>query len=88
MPVEAEAEIWLRTSQLARLVMRHAPVGVALLPEGGTPVEVHKGAPQVVVGGRPVELALWIHGRNEVAQVTFQGDSGAIQRLRAFRSAV
>jgi uncharacterized protein (TIGR03085 family) len=80
--------LWKRLKS-ARLFLRGAPTGVALVRGGGeTPAEVieAKTAPQrVEVLGTPAELTLWLMGRVSAANVTFEGRDEAIERLRAWR---
>jgi uncharacterized protein (TIGR03085 family) len=86
-PGESDA-LWKRLKS-ARLFLRGAPTGVALVRDGGeTPAAVieAKTAPQrVEVLGTPAELTLWSMGRVSAANVTFEGRDEAIERLRAWR---
>jgi uncharacterized protein (TIGR03085 family) len=86
-PGESDA-LWKRLKS-ARLFLRGAPTGVALVRGGGeTPAAVieAKTAPQrVEVRGTPAELTLWSMGRVSAANVTFEGRDEAIERLRAWR---
>lgn len=82
-----ERALWNRL-RMARLVLRRAPVGVRLHWSAenrpGGPVQVVKrAAPLVTVSGAPAELTLWALGRTTVANVTFDGDAAAVERLRS-----
>jgi len=80
--------LWKRLKS-ARLFLRGAPTGVALVRGGGETagdVIEAKNAPQrVEVAGTPAELTLWSMGRVSAANVTFEGRGDAIDRLRAWR---
>ncbi|HEY5394563.1 MAG TPA: TIGR03085 family metal-binding protein [Trebonia sp.] len=80
--------LWKRLKS-ARLFLRGAPTGVALVRGGGETagdVIEAKNAPQrVEVAGTPAELTLWSMGRVSAANVTFEGRGDAIERLRAWR---
>src|ERR1700722_14337914 len=80
--------LWKRLKS-ARLFLRGAPTGVALVRDGGeTPahvIEAKTAAQRVEVLGTPAELTLWSMGRVSAANVTFEGRDEAIERLRAWR---
>lgn len=58
---------------MARMSHRSSPVGVSLARPGGAGVVVHKGESAVVITGDPVELALYVSGRREAADVQITG---------------
>src|SRR5262249_60472037 len=74
--------VWSRLRVIGRMLFRKAPVGVRIRRDGGEPTRVRSGAPEVVVTGEPIELALLAYNRRDVARVTFEGDPDAINRLR------
>jgi uncharacterized protein (TIGR03085 family) len=82
-----ERTLWNRLA-MARLTLRRAPAGVRLhwsaeSRPGGPEQVVKRGAPMVTVSGGPAELMLWTLGRTSVARVAFDGDTEAVERLRA-----
>ncbi|WP_203970680.1 TIGR03085 family metal-binding protein [Planotetraspora silvatica] len=82
LPPEAEESLWRQLKSGARLFLRRSPVGVLLRRTGGGEVTAGKTAPEVVVSGETGELILFAFGRAEHARVTFEGDEGAVRRLR------
>jgi uncharacterized protein (TIGR03085 family) len=68
----------------ARLKLRRAPVGVTLARPAGATIVVRTGSPMVRVTGEPVELALWVSGRRQAAQVQVSGPPDAITRLEGW----
>ncbi|MEU6126036.1 TIGR03085 family metal-binding protein [Streptomyces sp. NPDC047123] len=79
-PVFADA-LWSRLERTARLVGRKAPVGLVLRRPDGQTAVAHRGTPVVTATGEPSELLLYAYGRQEVADVTLDGDKEAIARL-------
>jgi len=89
-------QLWRRLG-MARLIMRHAPVGVELVradavPTGGSEarpagakvrVTVKARTPVVVVTGTPAELTMWTMGRTGAARVELDGSDAAVAALRA-----
>jgi uncharacterized protein (TIGR03085 family) len=86
LPSGLSEALWKRLKS-ARLFLRGAPTGVALARADATaPAIVAKHAADcVTVAGTPAELTLWSMGRVSAANVTFDGRSDAIARLRAWR---
>jgi uncharacterized protein (TIGR03085 family) len=75
------AALWKQLPFLGRLKFRNAPVGVTLeWPEHQVQV-VKRAEPGVVLRGQPVELALYVTGRREAAEVGIFGDPGAVARF-------
>ena len=66
---------------MARLKLRRSPVGVTLARAAGASAVVRTGAPAVTVSGEPVELALWVSGRRQAAQVQLSGPPEAVEQL-------
>jgi uncharacterized protein (TIGR03085 family) len=83
-PKEAES-IWKRLPRIARFSYRRAPVGVVLaLPDGRREL-ARKGSDPVVLTGDPVELLLYLSGRQGAARVDVSGDASALQRFEAWQ---
>lgn len=81
----AQADTLFRQLPLmARLKLRRSPVGVALARPGGATAVVRTGSPTVTVSGEPLELALWVSGRRQAAQVQFSGPPEAVQQFEAW----
>ncbi|OXM75110.1 MULTISPECIES: TIGR03085 family metal-binding protein [Amycolatopsis] len=83
-PAEAtrDAAAWRAARTAARINLRRVPVGVTLRTTDGREATARTGAEQVTVTGDPVELLLFVFGRDAV-HVTFDGDAAAIGRLKA-----
>lgn len=75
-----DAAAWRSARTAARLNLRKAPVGVVLRTPDGRRAEVRPGPDPVTVVGAPMELLLFVFGRDAV-EVTFEGDAAAIDRL-------
>jgi uncharacterized protein (TIGR03085 family) len=79
---DAERKLWAMIRTAGKGLTRKAPVGVTIrnATTGSTRV-LKSGTPQVVVSGRPSEVALFVFGRKEQAHVELSGDDGAVDRL-------
>lgn len=79
-----EGELWTRIRLYAKVLMRHAPVGVELARSDVTQTaRVAKKSDLVVVRGLPSELTLFAFGRSAVASVEFEGSARAVAAVRA-----
>ena len=77
---DQERTIWGQLGMFARLGLRSAPDGVVLAtPDGRT--QTPKRGEGVVLTGAPSELALFVSGRREPAQVDVTGSAGAVARF-------
>ncbi|WP_409184463.1 TIGR03085 family metal-binding protein [Amycolatopsis sp. VS8301801F10] len=72
---------WRLATRTAKLNLRKSPVGVVLRTPDGQSASVKSGAPVVTVVGAPVELLLFVFGRDAV-QVSFEGEEAAVARLK------
>lgn len=83
-PASLADSVWRALRFSARAMVRRAPDGV-LLRRAGTDSEVtaKKGPLTVTVVGDPVELALFLSGRQRAARVDLSGDDAAMSRLVA-----
>jgi len=72
-----------------QLIVRSAPTGVVLVPEGGAAtvqIIAKNTAPSVTVTGTPAELIMWSAGRVSAANVRFvDGPAESVARLAAWR---
>lgn len=83
-PASLSGQVWTALRVSARLTLRKAPDGVTLRRAGTGDEIAAKKAPLVVtVVGDPVELALFVTGRQQAARVDLSGDDAAVARLRA-----
>jgi uncharacterized protein (TIGR03085 family) len=74
--------LWGQLRSTARLLMRRAPVSVALRRPDGNEVTAKPGPPSVIVSGLPSELVLFAYGRQSHATVDLTGDAELVNRLR------
>ncbi|GHF29242.1 TIGR03085 family protein [Amycolatopsis deserti] len=83
-PAEAtrDAAAWRAARTAAKVNLRRVPVGVTLRTTDGREATVKTNTEQVTVTGDPVELLLFVFGRDAV-RVTFEGDLAAIDQLKA-----
>lgn len=83
-PAELADQLWTALRFAARAQLRKAPDGVTLRRAGtGEEIAARKGPLTVTVVGDPVELALFVTGRQQAARVDLSGDDAAVARLRA-----
>jgi uncharacterized protein (TIGR03085 family) len=81
---EQSRALWARLGLFARLAFRTSPVGVALALPGGTTSAANKGEPRVTVTGEPVELALYVTGRRDAAQIEVTGSVADVARYESW----
>ncbi|RZQ62485.1 TIGR03085 family metal-binding protein [Amycolatopsis suaedae] len=77
-----DAAAWKAARMASRMTLRSSPVGVVLRTPAGRQAQVRSGDELVGVVGEPVELLLFVFGRDE-ARVEFEGTPDAVERLRA-----
>ncbi|MTD52864.1 TIGR03085 family metal-binding protein [Amycolatopsis pithecellobii] len=82
-----DAAAWRSVKQASRLNLRKSPVGVVLRTSGGHEEVVKTGPDPVTVVGAPLELLLFVFGRDAI-RVEFEGDAAAIARLTALSRGV
>ncbi|HJQ47548.1 MAG TPA: TIGR03085 family metal-binding protein [Amycolatopsis sp.] len=78
---------WRSVRGAARLNLRTARVGVTLRTTDGRGAQVKSGPDPVTVVGHPLELLLFVFGRDAV-HLTFDGDPAAISSLRSANRAL
>ncbi len=66
-----------------RLLTRKVGVGITLEPEGGEPIRLRDGPPDVVIRGPLGECVLYVQGRKSVARVELDGPPDAVARVEA-----
>lgn len=62
----------------ARLLLRKAPAGVVLEPDGGDPIVANDAEPKVTVSGPIGEVVMFVYGRQTHAKVTVSGPDDAV----------
>jgi uncharacterized protein (TIGR03085 family) len=69
-------------ARAAKMLTRSAPTGVTLAPERRDATVAHVGEPMVTVSGPIGELVLFVYGRGDHAQVSFDGPADAVVEIR------
>lgn len=83
-PAAQADKIFRQLPLMARLKVRSSPVGVTLARPAGATAVAKSGTPTVTVTGEPVELALWVSGRRQAAQVQVSGPPEAVTRFEGW----
>lgn len=79
---------WKSLTLMSRVLLR-VPADVTLVsPRGGMQRRARRSAGSVRVHGEPLELLLWVAGRDEVARVRVHGDEAGRQALRNGRRGI
>lgn len=82
LPDEVRRQAWRATRLFARVMLR-LPVDITLVsPLGGFQRRARDAAGAVRVSGDPLELLLWVSGRERVAEVRLDGAPGAVAAVR------
>lgn len=84
LPDEMREAVWRRLTTMARMAVRKAPVGVVLVSTTGPRAVVRRGADSVALVGDPVDLALYLMGRGERAEVELRGTPQNVAALTGF----
>jgi uncharacterized protein (TIGR03085 family) len=79
-PGEQQA-LWKATKLTARLALRKAGFPVRVVAPGFGTLQVGAGEPRVTVTGEPGELALFLSGRQRVAEAEVTGDPAEVEKL-------
>lgn len=77
-----DAAAWRSAKQAAKLNLRKAPVGVTLKTNTGQEAAVKTGPDPVTIVGEPVDLLLFVFGRDAV-HLDFEGDAAAVTKLQS-----
>ena len=83
-PGEQKA-LWNATRLTARLALRKVGFGVLVEAPGYGTLRVGDGEPRATLTGEPGELALFVSGRQRVAEVEVTGEPGAVEKLTTAR---
>ncbi|MEV6873599.1 TIGR03085 family metal-binding protein [Amycolatopsis sp. NPDC051128] len=77
-----DAAAWRSVKQAAKLNLRKSPVGVSLRTRDGREAAVRTGPDPVTIAGEPVDLLLFVFGRDAV-HLGFEGDATAVTKLQS-----
>jgi uncharacterized protein (TIGR03085 family) len=75
---ELQLEIKRRLPKFSMLALRRSPVGVVMLDSTGQQIWLKRGNTTVELHGEPVEVLLYLSGRQQHAQVSIHGSPAAI----------
>ncbi|WP_114854758.1 TIGR03085 family metal-binding protein [Brachybacterium sp. YJGR34] len=84
LPPEIRADAWRATGLMARAMRVPAEV-ILVSPHAGRRVGSRRAAGGLRVHGEEIELLLWVTGRDEVARVRIDGDTGGLRALEEGR---
>jgi uncharacterized protein (TIGR03085 family) len=76
-----DASAWSGVSRTGRLMLRRSPVGIVLRRPDGAEVTARRGPNTVIITGEPVELLLYVTGR-EAVRLEFDGEQSSIAAAR------
>src|SRR5690625_6301013 len=71
---------------MARVAMRVRADVILVSPLGGRRLPSRRGDASVRVHGEPIELLLWVSGRDRAARVRVHGDQAGLTALRDRKS--
>jgi uncharacterized protein (TIGR03085 family) len=80
---ELSDQLWDIVRRMSKLTLRKAPCGVTLRTTDGHTVVANGSVPRVSVRGPVGELALFVYGRQDAAQVELLGDDADVAALVA-----
>lgn len=78
---ERDRSAWRALGVMAPLAMRVAADVTFVSPQGGRRIGSRHAAGSLRVHGEPLDLLLWVTGRDEIARVRLHGDEGARRAL-------
>ena len=85
LPDETSADAWRAVGLMAPLAMSVRAEVVLVSPLGGRRLRSRRPVGSLRIHGEPLELLLWVSGRDEIARVRVDGDAGGLQALREGR---
>jgi uncharacterized protein (TIGR03085 family) len=84
LPPADEDTLWTAIRRGGRFLTRSVDVPLRLSrTDTNGSATLHRGPDPVTIFGRPSELALFVFGRTQVSDLTFEGSEGSIAALRA-----
>src|SRR5699024_11840796 len=85
LPPAPSAAAWRAVGLMAPLAMSVRAEVVLVSPLGGRRLRSRRPVGSLRIHGEPLELLLWVSGRDEIARVRVDGDAGGLQALREGR---
>lgn len=88
---EEQAEIAKMLPIFGRLLLRKATETIEFRPTGHQPFSVGpspEGGPTVTVAGSPLELLMFVFGRNQGLKVEFTGDGDKVEKIKNMKKGI
>jgi uncharacterized protein (TIGR03085 family) len=83
-----ETALWNTVRRTSRLALRKFPAALVIESPGHGRASAGAGGPEVSMRGKPGELAMFLTGRQQVADVALTGPDELVERLRNARLGV
>lgn len=83
-----EKALWATVRRTSRLALRKFPAALVIDAPGHGRASAGTGGPEVQMSGKPGELAMFLTGRQQVAEVALTGPEELVGRLRNARLGV
>jgi uncharacterized protein (TIGR03085 family) len=80
--------LWNAVRRTSRLALRKFPAAIVIEAPGQGRLSAGTGGREVLLSGRPGELAMFLTGRQQVADVALTGPDELVERLRNARLGV
>jgi uncharacterized protein (TIGR03085 family) len=80
--------IWSVVRRTGRLALRRFPAAVVIEAPEHERVSAGTGGPEVTITGKPEELAIFLSGRQQAAEVALSGPDELVERLRSAKLGV
>lgn len=78
---DLEDQLWTIVGRMSKMFLRKAPSGITLRATDGRSTVPKTGDTMVTVTGDVGEIALFIYGRQDAAQVTLEGPDEAVRAV-------
>lgn len=83
-----ETTLWNNARRLSRFALRKFPAALVIEAPGHGRASAGKGGREVLLSGKPGELAMFLTGRQQAADVALTGPDELVERLRNARLGV
>ena len=80
--------LWTVVRRTSRLALRRFPAAVVIDAPGHERISAGAGGPEVSITGKPEELAIFLSGRQQAADVALAGPDDLVERLRSAKLGV
>jgi uncharacterized protein (TIGR03085 family) len=80
--------LWTVVRRTSRLALRRFPAALVIDAPGHERISAGAGGPEVSLTGKPEELAIFLSGRQQAADVALSGPDELVERLRSAKLGV